>query len=143
MYDIVNFKHKIKLKVRFSDLDAMRHVNNATYLSYLEEARIGYYKDVLNMPKKNLDFNAVVARIEIDYLQPIVLGEAIEVLTKTTNFGKKSSDIENLILVERNGEKVIAAAALTKLVSYDYEKHQSIETPEEVKKKIEEFEHKK
>ena len=138
---IKDFKHKIKLKVRFSDLDAMRHVNNATYLSYLEEARIAYYKDVLNMPKNGLDFGAVVAKIEISYIRPLSLGEEIEVFTRTAKFGRKSSDIENLITVERDGKEIIAAAALTKLVSYDYKELKSIETPEDVKKKIEQFEH--
>lgn len=137
---IKEFKHKLKIKVRFSDLDAMRHVNNATFLTYLEEARIAYYKDIFDMPKKDLDFSAVVAKIEISYLQPIVLGEEVEVLTKTTKFGRKSSDLVNLITVERNGQKVIAAQALTKLVSYDYETLKSIETPEDVINKIKEFE---
>ncbi len=138
-----DFKHKIKLKVRFSDLDAMRHVNNATYLSYLEEARIAYYKDVLGLPKKNLDFGAVVAKIEIDYLLPISFGEEIEILTRVSKFGNKSSDVENLVLVERKGEKVAAAAAITKLVNFDYEKNISITIPDEIKIKIEEFENSK
>ncbi len=137
---IKDFKHKIKIKVRFSDLDAMRHVNNAAYLSYLEEARIAYFKDVFEKTKDGLDFGAVVARIEIDYLLPIMLGDEIEVVTRVSKMGTKSSDVEHLILVERNGTKVAAASALTKLVSYDYEKQISFVTPAWVKKKIEEFE---
>ena len=137
---IKDFKHKITIKVRFSDLDAMRHVNNATYLTYLEEARIAYYKVVLDLPKKDLDFGAVVAKIEISYIQPLVLGEEIEVLTRTFKFGRKSSDIENLIVVERKGEKIIAAQAFTKLVSYDYKALKSIETPVDIQNRIKEFE---
>ncbi|MEK6552401.1 MAG: acyl-CoA thioesterase, partial [Bacteroidota bacterium] len=38
MHELNLFNHRIKIKVRFSDLDAMHHVNNAIYLSYLEEA---------------------------------------------------------------------------------------------------------
>jgi acyl-CoA thioester hydrolase len=140
MHDLNLFKHKIKIKVRFSDLDAMRHVNNATYLSYLEEARIAYFKDVLEKPKNGLDFEAVVARIEINYHQPIILGDEIEVVTRVSKMGSKSSDVEHLILVERDGDKVIAASALTKLVSYNYEKQYSFATPDRIKKKIEEFE---
>ncbi len=140
MDDINLFKHKIKIKVRFSDLDAMRHVNNATYLSYLEEARIAYFKEVLNEPKNTLDFGAVIARIEIDYKQPIVFGEEIEVYTRISKLGNKSSDIEHLIVVDRNGRKVVAASAYTKLVSYDYNALKSSAIPDEVKKKIKEFE---
>jgi acyl-CoA thioester hydrolase len=137
---IKDFKHKIKIKVRFSDLDAMRHVNNATYLSYLEEARIAYFKDVLEKPKDGLDFEAVVARIEINYHQPIVLGDEVEVVTRVSKMGTKSSDVEHLILVERNGTKIVAASSLTKLVSYNYEKQISFITPDRIKKKIDKFE---
>ena len=49
--NIKNFKHKTKIIVRFSDLDAMQHVNNATYLTYLEEARIDYFNTLFNRKK--------------------------------------------------------------------------------------------
>jgi acyl-CoA thioester hydrolase len=137
---IKDFKHKIKIKVRFSDLDAMRHVNNATYLSYLEEARIAYFKDVLEKPKNGLDFEAVIAKIEINYRLPIRLGDDVEVLTRVSKMGNKSSDVEHLILVIRNGIKAVAASALTKLVSYDYENQVSFTTPHRIKNKIEKFE---
>lgn len=140
MFDVNLFKHKIKIKVRFSDLDAMKHVNNATYLSYIEEARIAYFTEVLNRPMNSLDFGAVIARIEIDYIQPITLGDEIEIYTRISKIGNKSSDVENIILVERNKKKIVAAEALTKLVAYDYDKLISKPISEEVKKKIQAFE---
>ncbi len=140
MYDLNLFKHKIKITVRFSDLDAMRHVNNATYLTYVEEARIAYFNDVLSRSNNSLNFDAVVARIEINYIQPITLGEEIEVLTRVSKLGNKSSDVEHLILVERNGEKIAAAEVKSKLVSYDYNKLVSKPISEEVKQKIIAFE---
>ncbi len=138
--EINNFKHHISIKVRFSDLDAMGHVNNATYLSYLEEARLAYYHHVMNMDTSNLEFNAVVARIEIDYLYQIKLGDEIEVYSRTSKIGNKSSDLENVIVVTNKNEKIIAAKALTKLVSFDYSKNQSVPVSEEARRIIEEFE---
>jgi acyl-CoA thioester hydrolase len=137
---VENFKHKIAIKVRFSDLDAMRHVNNASFLSYLEEARLAYYKQVLKVNTDNLDFNAVVARIEIDYVDQIKLGDSVEIYTRTSKIGNKSSDMEHLIVVNNNDLKKIVAKALTKLVSFDYKTNQSIPVPEEAKKRIEAFE---
>ena len=138
--EIEKFRHKISVKVRFSDLDAMGHVNNASYLSYLEEARLAYYNHVLKMDTDNLDFNAVIARIEIDYIDQIRLGDNVEVYTRTAKIGNKSSDVEHLIVVANNGNKKIAAKALTKLVSFDYRKNISVPVSEEAKKTIEEFE---
>ncbi|MEA2609282.1 MAG: Thioesterase-like superfamily, partial [Chloroflexota bacterium] len=34
------FSHRVEIVVRFADTDAMGHVNNAVYLSYMETARI-------------------------------------------------------------------------------------------------------
>ena len=138
--EIEKFRHKISVKVRFSDLDAMGHVNNASYLSYLEEARLAYYNHVLKMDTNNLDFNAVIARIEIDYIDQIRLGDNVEVYTRTAKIGNKSSDVEHLIVVANNENKKIAAKALTKLVSFDYRKNISVPVSEEAKKTIEEFE---
>ncbi len=118
--EIEKFKHKIKQTVRFADLDAMQHVNNATYLSYLEEGRIAYFNNILNRPKDNMDFGAVVARIEINYIQPLIIGDEIEILTRVSKLGNKSSDVENMIMVERNGKIIVAAEAVTKLVSYNF-----------------------
>ena len=138
--EIEEFRHKISIKVRFSDLDAMGHVNNASYLSYLEEARLAYYNQVLKVNTNNLDFNAVIARIEIDYVDQIRLGDDIEVYTRTSKIGSKSSDVEHIVVVTTGGNKKIAARALTKLVSFDYRKNTSIPVSEGAKKVIEEFE---
>ena len=135
-----NYNHKINVKVRFSDLDAMGHVNNASYLSYLEEARLAYYHHVMNMDTDNLDFDAVVARIEIDYVDQIKLGDNVEIYTRTAKIGNKSSDVEHLIVVDKNGAKRIAAKAMTKLVSFDYKKGVSMPVPDDAKKTIKDFE---
>jgi acyl-CoA thioester hydrolase len=140
MHNTNLFKHKIKIKVRFSDLDAMGHVNNATFLTYLEEARIAYFNDVLALPKNSLDFGAVIARIEIDYLHQISIGDELEILTRISEFGSKSATIENLILIKSNQKEVVAAAANTKLVYYDYKKRETIKIPEAVKTTVGKFE---
>ncbi|MFA3783424.1 acyl-CoA thioesterase [Melioribacteraceae bacterium 4301-Me] len=140
--ELEKFKHKIQITVRFSDLDAMGHVNNATYLTYLEEARLSYYKDVLNMNVRDLEFNAVVARIEIDYIHQIKLGDKLEVYSRTSKIGNKSVDLEHVIAIVNNEHKKIAAKALTKLVSYDYKKNESTVIPQAIKNIIEDFEKK-
>ncbi len=138
--ELKDFKHKIHISVRFSDLDAMGHVNNAAYLSYLEEARIAYFNKVLNIPNNNLAFGAVIARIEIDYIKQIRLGDQVEVYTHCARIGNKSSDIENLIVVVEDGNRKTAAKAVTKLVSFDYSKKISVPVSDDVKNAIQSFE---
>ncbi len=140
MNNINQYKHSTKIKVRFSDLDAMQHVNNATYLSYLEEARLSYFNDIFNTQINNLDFEAIIGRIEIDYLIPIMFGDEVEVFTRTVKLGNKSIDVEHIIAIKKGNEFVKAATSSTKLVYYDYKKQISKEIPEEIKKTIAQFE---
>lgn len=138
--DINKFKHRIPIKVRFCDLDAMGHVNNAAYLIYLEEARFAYYNRVLNIDTNKLEFNAVIARIEINYLEQIRLGDNVEVYTRTGAMGNKSSDVEQLIVIMDNQNRKIAAKAITKLVSFDYKSNKTMPVPEKERTIIEMFE---
>lgn len=140
MNELKNFKHKTKIKVRFSDLDAMQHVNNATYLTFLEEARIKYFNDLFDKEESNLDYKAVVGRIEIDYLHPIMLGDNIEIFTKISKVGNKSLDVQNIIVIKRDDENIKAAVALTKLVYFDYISQVTKQIPPEEKERILEFE---
>jgi acyl-CoA thioester hydrolase len=140
MVDIKKFKHKIKIKIRFSDLDAMKHVNNATYLTYLEEARIKYFNDLFNLKEEDLEYKAVIGRIEIDYIYPIVLGDEIEVYTRISELGHKSVKVEHIIAIEKNDELIKAATSVTKLVYYNYKIKKAISIPAEEKKIIAKFE---
>jgi len=135
-----NYKHKISINVRFSDLDAMGHVNNAAYLTYLEEARIEYFNKLFTIPRKNLAFGAVIARIEIDYIDQIRLGDEIEVYSRCVKIGNKSCDIDNLIVIRKDLKNKIAAHSITKIVSFDYSKGISVPIPQNVKETIEEYE---
>ena len=89
MDDLSLFKHKIQMNIRFSDLDAMGHVNNAKYLTYLEEARINYFNNILYLSKENLDYQAVIAKVEINYFNQIKLRDKLEIYTRIFKLGKK------------------------------------------------------
>ncbi|MCX3061493.1 acyl-CoA thioesterase [Streptomyces beihaiensis] len=61
-------RHVYACPLRWSDMDAYGHVNNAVFLRYLEEARI----DFLRRPDRQFQQGSVVARHEIDYKQQLV-----------------------------------------------------------------------
>jgi acyl-CoA thioester hydrolase len=60
------FVHEVQM--RWSDMDAFRHVNNSAYLVYLEQARVAMFFD----RHESFARGVVIARHEIDYLAPIV-----------------------------------------------------------------------
>jgi len=58
--------------VRWDDIDAFGHVNNAKYLTYIQEARFQWsFYEIQNEGDKPTLVEMVVARNEIDYLVPI------------------------------------------------------------------------
>jgi acyl-CoA thioester hydrolase len=57
--------HEARLRIRWRDMDAYGHVNNAVYLNYLEEARDAFVQKVLGPVTNTWDF--VLARVAIDY----------------------------------------------------------------------------
>jgi acyl-CoA thioester hydrolase len=61
--------------VRWDDIDAFGHVNNAKYLTYIQEARFqwSFYQYASKNEKPTL-VEMVVAKAEIDYLVPIYEG---------------------------------------------------------------------
>jgi acyl-CoA thioester hydrolase len=107
--------------VRFRDVDALGHVNNAVFLTYLEEARIAFL-----VPLGAEVSNMILARVEIDFRAPLRMGDEFEIGVRPANVGTKSFELEYEV---RSGDAV-AAEAKTVLVSFDYESGRSIELPE-------------
>ncbi len=65
-------KHQFKCQVRWGDLDAFMHVNNAAYLTYIQEARVDF--TVYSRQRANLQpilIEMVVAHADVDYINPI------------------------------------------------------------------------
>ena len=120
---MADFPYVHRDRVRFRDCDAMGHVNNAVYSTYLEEARIGVLGDLV-------DF--ILARVEIDFRSELRAGEEVEVRTRCSRVGTKSFDLEHVISA---GDRVVAEARSV-LVSYDYGRGASIAIPAELRHRL-------
>jgi acyl-CoA thioester hydrolase len=112
-------------QVRFRDLDAMGHVNNAVFATYVEQARIEYLRSlgVLDGP---LYMGMILARLELDFVAPALPEGEIEIGVRPVRSGSKSFELEYGL--EQAGRPV--ARSRTVLVAYDYEQAQSVPLPE-------------
>ncbi len=118
-------------RVRFRDLDAMGHVNNAVFLTYIESARVAFLQDLGAAPSLQ-EMAIIVARIEIDFRAPVGFGEEVEIAVRASRFGGKSFDLDYELRV---GDTIVAEAKSV-LVAYDYGKGEAIEIPEEWREKL-------
>lgn len=135
-----DYKHQVEMNVRFMDLDALNHVNNARYLNFLEEARIAYSQEMLDVFKNIKDLNVVVARIEIDYIRPILYHEKIKILSRIKSMGKKSFTFDSLICIKKGDELKIAVKAIQVIVAFNPKTKKSIEIPIEMANRIKQIE---
>ena len=111
--------------VRFRDLDAKGHVNNAVYLTYMESARVAFVAHAGAVSGLD-ELSFIVARIEIDFRAPVELGQEVEVGVRPARFGMKSFELEYEL---RAGGRLVAEAKSV-CVGYDYESGETVPIPE-------------
>jgi acyl-CoA thioester hydrolase len=104
------------IEVRYLDIDAMNHVNNAVYVTYLEVARTRLWRERLGFTGSARDFPLIVARVAIDFRSPIALEDAVRVGVAVTHIGRTSFTF--VYRVDASGR--LAAEAETVQVAYDY-----------------------
>jgi acyl-CoA thioester hydrolase len=127
------------ITVRYRDLDPQGHVNNATLLTYLESARLGYYEQVgIFQPGTGALTGMVVARIEIDYLAPITLGQGVRVGLRVERLGTKSITFAFQVESAPDGQPL--ARGISVMVTYDNDAQASIPIPPDWREKISTYE---
>jgi acyl-CoA thioester hydrolase len=126
------FSHRIE--VRFRDCDPLGHVNNAVYLTYLEQARLFYWRSLWGFGETSSDVPGVImARAEIDFRLPAHYGQLLEVRIDLAAVGRTSFTYDYEILDERGR---IMASARTVQVMYDYATAKPVAIPAEIRAKM-------
>ena len=108
-----------KQYVRWGDLDAFGHVNNATYLIYAQEARFAWSKMI----------EMVVARAEVDFISPIYTGDIyIDVEIWVNKIGTSSF---GMTYEMKNGDELLAVVKTVQVtVSMDTKKSRPLNDAE-------------
>lgn len=109
--------------VRFRDCDAMGHVNNAVYSTYLEQARIGILGGLEPF---------ILARVEIDFRAELRADADVEIRSRCSHVGTKSFELEHQIWSDER----LVAEAKSVLVGYDYTAGTSVPLTENQKRRL-------
>jgi acyl-CoA thioester hydrolase len=148
------YRHHIPIGVRFRDVDAMGHVNNAVFFTYLETARVEYIRAVgfflparVDGLPRGLDGSnpfrdqsgkgLILAQIMCQFKKPIFYGQSVQVGTRVVEVGNSSFRVEQC--VEADGQLSALAEAI--VVHYDYEAGKSVPIPDGIRARIATFEH--
>jgi len=96
----VGRRYVTQVRVRWSDLDAFRHVNNAKTVTLLEEARVDWlFSEASRHGVDRLTEGIVVARLEIDYKRPIGMEVPVTVSMGLTKLGPASMTVDYVVSV--------------------------------------------
>ncbi|OPF73921.1 thioesterase [Streptomyces antioxidans] len=125
-------RHIYSCPLRWSDMDAFGHVNNVTFLRYLEEARVDFmWRLAPGSGSDAFTGGVVVARHEIDYLKPLVhRHRPVTIETWVTQIGAAYLTLR----YEIKDEDALYVRATTRIVPYDLDQGRPRRvTPEEEK----------
>jgi acyl-CoA thioester hydrolase len=136
---VATFRFFHEIEVRYGDLDPQGHVNNAKFLSYIEQARISYVIHLgLWEGSSFFDIGFILANASLTYHAPILFGRKVRVGVRVTHLGNKSLTMEYRIEDAQSGEDF--ATGSTVLVAYDYRSQTTIPMPDHWRSAIAEFE---
>ena len=110
-----------RIAVRWRDVDALRHVNNAVYATYLEECRDGWLEQALGEDGAMWDY--VLARVAIDFRREVGLDEeAVLARVSLASIGTSSITLrEEIRMLDGMLDGTLAAEAESVIVARDRE----------------------
>lgn len=128
-----------QISIRYADLDAQGHLNNARYLTFAEQARMEYLQR-LNLwdGKDFLALGLIVADAHIAFVAPGFLGQTVRVHAWVSHVGNKSLTFEYTL--ENSETFQLLATIETVMVCYDYHLLRTIPVPTQWRETVSTYE---
>ena len=125
-------------RVRFGDLDAMRHLNNVVFLRYFESARIAFMRDMFPSHDpahpETTKSGLIFAECHINYRSPVHFDEEVAIECAVGEIRRSAFQMRFQMTVEGR----LVADGYGWLVGFDYEAQRSSPLPELLREALEE-----
>ena len=134
-----DFHFSTPIKIRFRDLDAFGHVNNAVYFTFMEIARVEYFKQLgLLQPGELPSPFFIIAEATCQFKAPIDMATLLIIQVRVSRLGNSSFDMEYRFVDEVSG--AVLASGRTVQVTFDYAANRSVPLPAEWRQALMAFE---
>lgn len=133
---VPQFVHSMRIPIRWGDMDAMGHVNNTVYFSYIESARIAWLEQVGALPDPSASGEGpVIVNAHCSFLKQLTYPGEIEVRTFVGAPGRSSIEVTHEIrLVGPDGQAgALHAEGGAKVVWIDFKAEKSRPLPERLR----------
>lgn len=137
MIPLKDYKLSLEIRIDWSDLDMYEHVNNVSYMRYLQSGRVNFWEaSGIHAKFRETNQGAMLVSTKCDFKKSLYYpGKAI-IKTRLDFIGTKSFGIEHRILDEQ-GET--CAEGKDVVVYFDFNKKETIPVPEEIREIISRF----
>ncbi len=133
------FRFYHPIEVRYGDLDPQGHVNNAKFMTYMEQARVHYIKSLgLWDASSFLNIGFILVEARVTFLAPIRFTHQVRVGVCVSRLGNKSLDMQYRLEETQSGQELATGSSVQ--VAYDYRQGKTIPIPEGWRQAIQEFE---
>jgi acyl-CoA thioester hydrolase len=132
---LAGFRFTLSQPVVLRDLDAFGHVNNAVYLTFAENGRVAYLKEVVGAEKYEQIRN-IIAHATIEFRSEATYGDVVTVGVRTDRIGTKSFHLVYRI-ARQDGTTVADIESVQ--VMFDFAAGQAIEVPDDWRARMSEY----
>lgn len=108
--------YRTDIQMRFSDTDALGHLNNTAYALYAEQARVELFNQLQLDQVRRGDVFVILAHISLDFLRQVRFGERVHVITRVAKLGRTSVTLAQEIYAE----DALAAKVTSVVVVFDF-----------------------
>jgi len=135
---MIEYSNETIIKIDWSDLDLLGHVNNLSILRYMQTARVKYFEKIgFSVINKELKIGPVMASVHGQFKKQLFYPGDVRVLTLTEEMKTTSIHMKHYVI--NDGNEIIAEGHDV-VVMYDFIKNTKHIISEDVRKKIEEIE---
>ena len=130
-------KNRIKVQLRFNDIDILGHLNNTVYFSLYDLGKARYMEDAGLRAPGPVAPTSVIADVHCSYIKPVFYGDDIFVETHCSEIGDKHYVLDQEMV---DGQGEVRSRCRTVMVYIDPATRHSAPLPEDYRKKIEIYE---
>lgn len=129
------FNTWITVLVRWGDMDAFSHVNNAQYFTYCESARIAYFERLgIGLDRSAVQQAPAVVTATCNFLRQVHYPATLEVGVRTVKVGRSSFTLEYGIYLQDTEERVADGSSV--VVWVDYQAEKAMPLPDNLRQQI-------
>lgn len=135
--DLSSYKLSIDLRIDWSDLDMYRHVNNVSYMRFLQSGRVNFWEATgIYSTYEDTDKGTMLVSTHCDFKKPLFYPGKAVVKTRLGEIGNSSFSLEHVIL---NEDMEVCAEGKDVVVCFDFDTNKTFRIPDELREKIRQY----